>query len=178
MSVGDTVRTSAMLSKPWLMSSAGRRGETSTSTSRSSRMELAYSVRFSRCRGGPAGIGVSRCGLVDSVFDRRDEGMDGGGVRPWHPGRRHQADTQFTDHLLGQLGGLAGMLKIQFGQRHAAGLQLIVVTAGAILVYQACTTEGRKVRSHLCASRCRARKNEATDYYDALFQSFLSKTAD
>jgi hypothetical protein len=61
------------------------------------------------------------------------------------------------------------MLEIQLGQGHAAGLQFVVVAASAIL-----RNQGRR---HLCASHCRAGENEATDYYDALSQSFLSKTA-
>ena len=45
---GDTRSTPAMLSNPWLSSSAGSSDATSTLRSSRSRMALPYSVRFNR----------------------------------------------------------------------------------------------------------------------------------
>jgi hypothetical protein len=59
ISAGEMVSTSAMLSKPWLMSSVGSSGATSTSTASRSRTEFAYSVRFNRCSAGLPGLGWS-----------------------------------------------------------------------------------------------------------------------
>jgi len=91
ISVGDMFSTSAMLSKPWLESSGGRRVAGSTSSASRSRTELAYSNRLSRCRAGLPGLGftaaaessadsrVAATALSAAVPGRR---APAGGIRP------------------------------------------------------------------------------------------------
>ena len=57
MSAGDVPRTSAMLSNPELVLSAGSNVVTSTSRSSRSRTAFAYSLRFMRWTDGDPGLG-------------------------------------------------------------------------------------------------------------------------
>ena len=68
-SVGEIVSEPAMLSKPLAESSGGSSVVTSMSRSSRSRMALAYSVRFSRCRTTVAGIECGRPRAIDFRFE-------------------------------------------------------------------------------------------------------------
>jgi hypothetical protein len=88
---GETLRTSAMLSKPLLSSSAGSSEVASISSDSRSRIALAYSARFRRCKGERPGFGlasaalsmdVSRNDTSASIFDCAGLGMPCGGIIP------------------------------------------------------------------------------------------------
>ena len=82
---------SAMLSKPSLESSAGSRVVGSISRANRSRIELAYSVRFRRCRPVVPGFGLaaaalskpaSNCAAKASRVARSGLGIPLGGIIP------------------------------------------------------------------------------------------------
>ena len=64
--VGDTERTSPILSKPYPVSSAGRIVSGGISTASKSRMALLYSARFSRCTAGLPGFSLALRSMVAS----------------------------------------------------------------------------------------------------------------
>ena len=88
---GETFKTSAMLSKPLLSSSAGSSSVTSTSRSSRSRIAFPYSVRFRRCKAARPGFGfvaaarsidVSRNDTNDSTSACGGRGRPCGGIIP------------------------------------------------------------------------------------------------
>ena len=67
-SAGTTESASALVSKPWASSSGGSIDVPSSSTPRRSRIALAYSVRFKRCRlAGRPGLGRRAASRSSSV---------------------------------------------------------------------------------------------------------------
>src|SRR5688572_20217457 len=91
MSDGETVSTSAILSKPLLSSSGGSSAVASISSASRSRMALAYSARLRRCSAVRPGCGltaaarsivVSRCATNASSVAASGRGIPAGGIIP------------------------------------------------------------------------------------------------
>ncbi len=83
---------------------------------------------------GVARIGMERGFAIDGRFERRREGIHHGGLGTRHTRRRHETDAHLLDHLLGQVAVLGDVNEIEFRQRHAAGLGLVVMAIAAILI--------------------------------------------
>ena len=79
-----------MLSNPSLMSSAGKKAAASTSMSKSSLMEAAYSARFRRCSWMFPGFGFAAAAWSSDVSSHviRDCAAAGSGCRAFGGGMR------------------------------------------------------------------------------------------
>ena len=133
MKLGDTCRAAALLSKLPLMLSSGSQAlgvDVEPEQIADGVLVLAAIEATQRHASGAAAT-VPR---VDLVLEPRDERGRGLTVRAPRAGRRHQTAAQLADHLLGNLGVLAGRVEIQLGQRQAARLHPVVVAGDAVLI--------------------------------------------
>ena len=76
----------------------------SISRSSRSRIELAYSVRFRRCRPVVPGFGLSRRGTIERqppIWLQKSSSVARSGPR--HPARRHHPGANFSHHFFPQL---------------------------------------------------------------------------
>ncbi len=101
----------AWLSKPRLESSAGRNFEVSMSSASRSRTAFEYSVRLRRCSFGTLRLGFSFASIVfSSEWMKR---LNRRRIRPILARRRHHADAHLLEHLLGDLGVVERVLRIE-----------------------------------------------------------------
>ena len=129
--------TPAMLSNPWLSSSAGSSCVGSICRSSRSRTALPYSVRFRRWTGLCPGSGEASA-RRSSVCSR----LDGERVQRRFVGtrgrlRRHHAATELEDHLLPdvRVGGRR-LIRVEILKNDVAGLHAVVVTGRAVLLHE------------------------------------------
>ena len=100
ISAGDTVSTSAMLSKPAARPSGGRSALTSTSSASRSRITFAYSARFRRCSAGGSWVELTDRQTIERGLERRGEGLTRGWSRPGRTVGRHHPGPQLADDFL------------------------------------------------------------------------------
>ena len=100
-----------MLSKLWLMVSGGRNEAASTSSDSMSRIEGAYSARFSRWNVGGPGSGARRQ-LRPAWTRARRERIERRRGRTLLARRRHHARAQLADDRLGDVGALIRLRRV------------------------------------------------------------------
>ena len=93
-----------------------------------------------------AGIRVRRGSLIDLRFERCREGVDDVRVGTPRSGRRHHAEPELADHLLGGVRVLFRMRRIEARERETARLGFIVVAANAVLRDERRLRVGRRRR--------------------------------
>ena len=87
-------------------------------------------------RRHPARVGVVRGGAVERGFERRREGVDGGGVGARPALRRHLPATQLADDPLEDLGVRVHPADVQSVEHQAGRLESLVVAGDAVAVEQ------------------------------------------
>ena len=111
-SIGDTVRTSPMLSKPYPESSAGSSDAASMSIAIRSRTALAYWKRLRRYAAGLPGLGCRRGRLIECSLEVACQRFVRGGVGMRHTGRRHVPCSKLAQHLFPDGGVRRGMFDV------------------------------------------------------------------
>ena len=116
---GETFRTSAMLSKPLLSSSAG--SSEVTSTFRASRSRIAFGVfgAIQPMQTRPARLGPRNGARSSDVLKRRRKTIERRRIRPRHTQRRHGSAVDFAHHFLPHFRAIADVLDIHLVEHQA-----------------------------------------------------------
>ena len=134
ISAGDIVSAPAMLSKPWVESSAGRnlRGVDFE------REQIANRVRvFGAVQAVEAGRGQMRGrAAIELALHPADQRLERGRIRPPHAGRRHHAGAQLADDFFADLRVVAEVREIELVEQQVRRLQPRVVAGHTVLVDQ------------------------------------------
>ena len=103
---------------------------------------------------------VDRYRRVDASLKGLGQSRDSGRIGTTCPGRWHHAGAKLANHLFGEVGVLGGGRRIVTGQRQAAGLGAVIVTARTVLadgLVLTCRGRRRRTTRHWTKARGRAR---------------------